>query len=322
MTNTDCYQVDTDDDGTAIYAGVSPLANGKFQMALYTDEYCLFPNEDLGKNFDDYGLTSDMQLSSQDGDGDGDGGDEDAEEWWEASQEYTLTNLNDVYENFKYCTSCIDYPTYQDGYYIGDDGTDEDDLINQCWKFYSHDSFACEADCIAKGHAQGTIVSVDVGGQVFGSILSSYYEDSAARSEAAQAASATEDTEETALSRLLANAFVTLAFVVFVATFLAFAVARRSRYRESRNSKSRRLLDEDKEGRSRSRKSVRSKSRPRDNDEDDGLLRQKSRSKSAGKSKRRSRSRGQPDKEYDAPPKSQSRSKRSSSKGRRHADDF
>jgi hypothetical protein len=271
-----------------------------------------------------------MQLSSQDGDGDGDdnGGDEDSQEWWEASQEYTLENLNDVYESFKYCTSCIDFPTYQDGYYIGDDGTDDDDLINQCWKFYSHDSFTCESDCIALGHSQGTIVSVDVGGKVYGSILSAYYQDSAARSEAAQAVAASNGTEETAFSRLLANAFVTFSFIVFVATFLAFAVARRSRYRESRNSKSRRLLDEDNDGRSRSRKSARSKSRTRDRDreeEGDGLFRsstgRKSRSKSGSKSKRRSRSRGKPEADYD-PPKSQSRSKRSGSKSRRHADDF
>lgn len=328
MTDTDCYQVGTSDDGTAIYAGVSPLAYGKFQMALYTDEYCLAPNEDLGMTFDDFGLTSDMQLSSQDGDGDDNGGDEDSQEWWEASQEYTLENLNDVYESFKYCTSCIDFPTYQDGYYIGDDGTDDDDLINQCWKFYSHDSFTCESDCIALGHSQGTIVSVDVGGKVYGSILSAYYQDSAARSEAAQAVAASNGTEETAFSRLLANAFVTFSFIVFVATFLAFAVARRSRYRESRNSKSRRLLDEDNDGRSRSRKSARSKSRTRDRDreeEGDGLFRsstgRKSRSKSGSKSKRRSRSRGKPEADYD-PPKSQSRSKRSGSKSRRHADDF
>ena len=28
-----------------------------------------------------------------------------------------------------------------DGYIVGDFGTDELDLINQCWKFYSYDSF-------------------------------------------------------------------------------------------------------------------------------------------------------------------------------------
>jgi hypothetical protein len=325
MTDDDCYQVGYSDDGDTIYAGVSPLAYGKFQMALYTDATCLYPNENLG-TFDQYGLTSDMQLSSQDGDGDADGGDEDSQEWWEASQEYTLTNLNDVYEDFKYCTSCIDYPTYQDGYVIGDDGMDDDDLINQCWKFYSHDSFACESDCIALGHSQGTIVSVDAGGKVFGSVLSAYYQDSAARSEAARAAAALNGTEETALSRLLANAFVTFSFIVFVATFLAFAVARRSRYRESRNSKTRRLLAEDDDGRSRSRKSVRSKSRTRDKGEEgDGLFRSstsrksRSKSKSGSKSHGRSRSRGKSEAEHDSP--KPSRSKRSGSKSRRH-DDF
>lgn len=328
MTDDDCFYVGSSDDGTYIYAGVAPLAEGKFEMALYTDEYCLSPNEDLGMNFDDFGLTSDMQLSSQDNGDDYDG---DLESYWEASQEYTLTKLNEVYESFTYCTSCIDFPTYQDGYVIGDDGTDDDDLINQCWKFYSHDSFACEADCIALGHAQGTILSVDVGGKVYGSVLSAYYQDSEARSEAAQAAAAANGPDETALSRLFANAFVTLSFIVFVATFLAFAVARRSRYRESRNSKSRRLLADDEDGRSRSRKSARSKSRTREkDDEGDGLFRssasRKSRSKSKGggsKSKTRSRSRGKSESEYEAPKaQTRSRSKRSGSKSRRHVDDF
>jgi hypothetical protein len=54
------------------------------------------------------------------------------------------------------------YSAYQDGCVTGDDDYDEDDLIHQCWQCYSHDSFACEADCNAMGHhAQGTIVSVD-----------------------------------------------------------------------------------------------------------------------------------------------------------------
>jgi hypothetical protein len=332
MTDADCWAVGYASDGTTVvYAGIEPLAYGKYQISLYTDDgKCLTPNADLGMTFDDFGLTSDMQLSSQD-DGDGDDGDGDSETYWQAAQEYTLADLNDVYETFKYCTSCIDYPTYQDGYVIGDDGTDDDDLINQCWKFYSHDSFACEADCIAMGHAQGTIVSVDAGGQVFGSILSEYYQDSAARSEAAQAAVEANAPEETALSRLFANAFVTLSFIVFVATFLAFAVARRSRYRESRNSKSRRLLADDEDGRSRSRKSVRSKSRTREKDEEgDGLFRsstgRKSRSKSKNgrsKSNGRSRSRGKSETEHEVPKsQSRSRSKRSGSKSRRQVDDF
>lgn len=270
MTNADCFYVGNDKSGNQVYAGVAPKPYGKFEMALYTDGYCLTPNDDLGMTFDDYGLTSDVDLGSKDNNDDY----SDVYDWWVAAQEYTLTNLNEVYEEFKYCTSCVDYPTYQDGYFIGDYGTDDDDLINQCWKFYSHDSFPCEAECIAMAHAQGTILSINYGGAVFGNA----YDFTAVTKTSAI---------DSRFSRLLANVFLTASFVLFVATFLAFAVARRSRYRESRSSKSRRLLDDD-HGDSRSRKSRRSKSRSGRTDgggDDDGLFRTTPTSKSRSKSR-------------------------------------
>jgi hypothetical protein len=327
MTDDDCFYVGNSNDGTPIYAGVAPKEYGKFEMALYTDDYCLYPNDNLGMTFDDFGLYSDVKLGSQDNGGYDDDGSYVAE-WWQNTQEYTLTQLNDVYESYKYCTSCIDYPTYQDGYVIGDTGTDEDDLINQCWKFYSHDSFVCEADCIALGHSQGTILSVDVAGRRYGQSLSAF------SNEAYTSAQKKAAVEESAFSRLLANAFVTFSFIVFVATFLAFAVARRSRYRESRSSKSRRLLDDDG---GRSRKSSRSKSRNRsEGGEADGLFRtsssRKSRSKSGSKKRSSSSKRRESgsDKGDYKPPKTtspgstkRSSSKaRSSSKSRRQPDDF
>jgi hypothetical protein len=311
MTDDDCFYVgNSNSDGTAIYAGVAPLEYGKFQMALYTDGYCLEPNENLGVTFDDYGLYSDVSLSSQDGDD----GYSYAQEWWQDTQEYTLTQLNDVYEGFKFCTSCIDYPTYQDGYFIGDDGTDEDDLINQCWKFYSHDSYACESDCIAMAHAQGTILSVVIGDTMYGQAMADFYDEM--EGEGVSSASKA-STEESKFSRLLANAFVTFSFIVFVATFLAFAVARRSRYRESRSSKSRRLLDDEDGGRSpRSKRSSRSKSKGRD-DEGDGLFRTSSRKRKSNRSRSRGKDR---DEDYQPPKRSSSSKKRSSSRGR--PDDF
>ena len=288
MTDYDCFQVGNDNSGDAIYAGVAPQPYGKFQMALYTDQYCLTPNENLGKNFDDYGLTSDIDLGSKDAT------DDDSYSWayddWYDTQEYTLTNLNDVYEEFKYCTSCVDYPTYQDGYFIGDDGTDDDDLINQCWKFYSHDSFTCEAECIAMAHAQGTILSVSYGDTMFGKTSANFYQHSSGDDQKSM---------ESPMAKLLANAFLTLSFILFVATFLAFAVARRSRYRESRSAKSRRLLDEDRSRRSRRSSKGRRSSSSR-HKEGDGIFkgssspsRSKSRSKRASSSsKRRSKSSG------------------------------
>jgi len=251
MSDSDCFQVGQTNSGDAVYAGVAPQPYGYFEMALYTDDYCLTPDTSLGMTYDDYGLQSDINLGSKDAT------DDDsyywAYEWWYDTQEYTLTNLNQVYEEYKYCTSCVDYPTYQDGYFIGDDGTDDDDLINQCWKFYSHDSYTCEADCIAKAHAQGSILSIEYGDTTFGKSISGFYQQR-------DASTGEVKSSESPFQRLMANAALTASFLLFVATFLAFAVARRSRYRESRSARSRRLLDDDDEGRSRrSRRSSKAK---------------------------------------------------------------
>jgi hypothetical protein len=307
MTDDDCFYVGTTSGGDSIYAGIAPQEYGGFQMALYTDGYCLTPNENTGYTFDSYGLYSDVNLASGEGD-DGGGGDYSwADEWWQDTQEYTLSQLNGVYDDFKYCTSCIDYPTYQDGYYIGDTGTDEDDLINQCWKFYSHDSYPCEADCVAMAHAQGTILSVVLEDKMYGKPQDDFYSDS---TEVSSTKTSSAVKIESQFSRLLANVFVTFSFIVFVATFLAFAVARRSRYRESRTSKSRRLLDDD-DGRSpRSKRSSRSKSKGRDED-GDGLFRTTSRKSSRSKSrskKQRSRGTSERDDEYE-PPRTNRRSR-------------
>lgn len=276
MTDEDCRQIGYDSSGNALYAGVMPTAYAKFQMSLYKDEYCLTPDTTSGLTYDDFGMQSNVDLGSKDGIDD-DASYSWAYDWWFDSQEYTLTQLNDVYEEFKFCTSCVDYPTYQDGFFIGDTGTDDEDLINQCWKFYSHDSYTCEAECISLAHAQGSILQVKYGDTTFGKTISGYYSGTVASS-SSSSASYSAVSQESAIQKLLANVALTASFLLFVATFLAFAVARRSRYRET--SRSRRLLDDDDEGRSRrSRKSLKS---------GDGVFRT-SRSKSES---RKSRSKG------------------------------
>jgi hypothetical protein len=289
MTKYECFAVGKDSSGNVIYASVAPKPYATFQMALYTDSYCLVPNDNLGMTYDDFGLTSDVYLGSKDKDKDY----SNAYDLWEASQEYTFTNLNKVYEEFKYCTSCVDYPTYQDGYFIGDYGTDDDDLINQCWKFYSHDSFTCEAECIAMAHAQGNILSFHYGGSTFGYSEKSFYK---------QASSSSEGIVESRITRWAANAFLTLSVLLFLTNFLAFAVARRSRYRD-RSSRSKRLLQKEQQQRRRSKSRSRSKSAAGDPEEDDGLFRASTRSKS-GHSKSRSKSRSKRSsskKGYEAP---------------------
>mmetsp|Transcript_48976 Transcript_48976/g.56474 ORF Transcript_48976/g.56474 Transcript_48976/m.56474 type:complete len:633 (+) Transcript_48976:215-2113(+) len=333
MTDYDCFYVGNDSSGNVLYAGVAPQPLGGYQMGLYTDAQCLMNDESSGMTFDDFGLQNDIYLGSKDET------DDDsfswAYDWWYDTQEYTLTQLNEVYEEYMYCTSCIDYPTYQDGYVIGDDGMDDDDVINQCWKFYSHDSFPCEADCVALGHSQGTILSVTVGNKMYGEPLQGFYS-----SVEVESASSGTMAKESKLTRLLANVFVTFSFIVFVATFLAFAVARRSRYRESRSSKSRRLLDDDRgedgkysSSKSRRSSSRRSSSRRRSSGkDDDGLFRsskddksRKNRSKSSSRRRSSSRKSSKRDSgnDYDSSVRrSRSRSRKRSSSKAPQSDEF
>lgn len=108
MIDAKCFYVGQSNDGESVYAGVAPQQHGKFQMALYTDGYCITPNEDLGITFDDFCLMSSNVApeSAQDGD-DGSCADNDIFTWWTDTQEYTLTQLNDFHESFNYCMSCV-----------------------------------------------------------------------------------------------------------------------------------------------------------------------------------------------------------------------
>jgi len=353
MTNSDCRQIAYDDDGNAIYAGVHPMLGGNFSMALYRNSTCLIPDDDLDMTYDDFQLYTQMQLESGDG---ADYYDDDVHlSNWENAQEYTLTLLNEVYEEYKYCTLCMDYPTYQDGYFIGDTGTDDGSIINQCWKFHSHDSFACETDCLALADSQGTIVEIKYGstfyGEVWGGVTG---EGSDTHYDHYKQGYRTD--ANTRFSKFKANLFLILSGILFVTTFLAFAVARAS-HRASRTGikskqsgdKSKALLDDeeknfdddqmnrsthrgDRSRRSRSRKSRsgRSSSRKERGRRDKENLTSSSRSKSRNRSKSksmsrsksskgrsmRSRSRRQKDEEQQERSRRSSGRKRSSSRHR------
>jgi len=337
MTDADCRQMGD------YYGGVLPLEGGTFQMSAFEDSACLYPLSDI--TFDDLGgggrraleeaggANEERDLSGEDDncrrrleqineqreleDGNGgnnDGGDFDCD-YYDAAQEYTLTDLNEVYDTYRYCTLCIDYPTYQDGYLIGDDGMDEDDLINQCWKFHSHDSYTCNGDCMAKGSMQGSIIEVSVGSTTFGTEW-----EGANEVVNSDGQFVTSRHGATRLDRIKANLFLTFAGILFVATFLAFAVARgsgRERRSRSRSSKSRSLLTSDEKRRARSssrHRSSRSKSKGRrSSSRGDGERRSKSGTRGNSRSRRDS----------DSPrTSSRSKSKSRSGGGRRHADDF
>ena len=289
MSKNECFGVGYDEKGNQLYAAVQPTQGGKFQMGLYSDGQCLSLNTDTSYTYDDFGYQSDLNLGSKDKTDD-DAFHSQAYEYWHNTQEYTLQNLNTVYNDFRFCTSCVDYPTYQDGYFIGDDGKDDDDLINQCWKFYSHDSYNCDADCIAMGSAQGSITWINYNGKQFGQLMENQYSSqyTGTRLSATSSTSSERANDGHRLDRLKANLFLTMAGIVFVATFLAFAVARGSskkKAKSSSRSRSRRLLDDDRDATRRSSRSMSARSTKSRSKSRSGVSSSKSRSKSRSRVK-------------------------------------
>lgn len=162
MGDGDCEWVGTNQYGDYLYKAPMPLQGGGFIIGLYVDDQCLVPNDDDTVNADSVGgnyYNQKIDWNDYYGYGNGYGN--------VNVEEYTMTLFNEVYESFKYCTLCLDYPSYQDGYFNGD-GYDGDDLINQCWKFYSHDTYICDTECVATADAQGTINAFRYGQKVYG----------------------------------------------------------------------------------------------------------------------------------------------------------
>jgi len=253
MTDADCTKMGQDSNGDYLYSGIMPYTGGMYSIGLYTDATCLYPDTS-GYTYDDFGQTTTLDLGSKD---DGSLSDDTLNTlngYWEATQEYTLELLNEVYSEFKYCTLCMDYPTYQDGYFIGDSGTDEDDMINQCWKFHSHDSYNCETGCIALGDAQGSILQINYAGRTFGTSWDGSGASGSTKVFDHYAKGYTSDSGS-AIDRFKANAYITFNGVLFIATFLAFSVARGSRVDASEKSRSLLSREDRKKARSSSRKS-------------------------------------------------------------------
>ena len=187
ITDEDCFQIyPSDDDSTYYYAGALPLPGGRIKMSLFEDGMCVTPRTDLAfedvyvdqyylnsywSQFDDdqyrymngqaVGYASrrlDEEANNEcrgddrrlENNGGNNGGYMDCFSWASA-REPQLDAFNEVFSTYQYCTPCVDYPSYQDGYLIGDYGTDEDDLVNQCWKFISHDSYPCTGKFMGAG---------------------------------------------------------------------------------------------------------------------------------------------------------------------------
>ncbi len=322
MTKNQCTAVGYDESGNRLYSEVQPMEGGRFQMGLYSDAQCIVLNTQTKYTYDDFAEVSELNLGSKDKTND-DSFHTQAYQYWQDSQEYTFTNLNTVYNDYRFCTSCVDYPTYQDGYFIGDDGKDDDDLINQCWKFYSHNSYNCDADCIAMGAEQGSISWISYNGMQFGTLIDGQYDKNHDKTTLAGTTVSSTSSVKLRLENLKANVFLTFAGIVFVATFLAFAVARGSNKKKKKpsRSRSRRLLDADYGGDEDRRVSSRSQSRSRRGGDSKSVRssRSKSKSRSAGMSVSRSKSRSRRDRSEYEPPSSSTAEKvsRSASRSRR-----
>jgi len=278
--NEDCEYVGYDSYGNALYAGVQPVSGGDIMMGLYNDQYCLVEDTSSGMTYDSFGKTSNMDL------GDKDKGNLDDDTlytlygYWKNTQEYTLTLLNEVYEEFKYCTLCMDYPTYQDGYFIGDTGTDDDDLINQCWKFHSHDSFIVDSTAIAAADAQGGIVRIVYGGQKFGTL----WNGSSGSGSSSSRYGSGNASVQSKFSKFKANAYLTFNGVLFIATFLAFSVSRGNGKDKSGKRRSLLSKEERRAAKAKSPRSVSSKRSKKSAGSSSKKERSSSRSKSNGRS--------------------------------------
>ena len=100
-----------DSNGNYLYAGVMPETGGRFIVGLYNNKQSLNPDTKSGLTYDDFGKTSDMYLGSEDDGSLSDDAINTLYAYWTSAQEYTLNIMNVIYDEYKYCTLCMDYPT-------------------------------------------------------------------------------------------------------------------------------------------------------------------------------------------------------------------
>jgi len=137
-------------EGKLLYVDVMPRPGGYLEMGLYTDEKCITKfdgdiNYDTFLKAEEYGYgygddNDEYGKYNDDKDGYGDRRSLSYNNYYNNKNnnnkeidgmEYKLTDFNNIFDRFRECTSCVDYPTYQDGYLIGNTGTDDESLINQ-----------------------------------------------------------------------------------------------------------------------------------------------------------------------------------------------
>jgi len=204
----DCEQIGQGNDGTYLYGALRPIEGGYFMMGVYLDQDCLLATNDYtyddvaGSYYADYNANGQNKYQYVDDDYVGN----QMSAWKINAKEDTLEMFNDALEDFRSCSPCVDYPSYQDGY--------EDDGINQCYKFYSHGGYNCRGECLKIAAKQGTITNIRYGTYEFkGSGKALSY-------------SSKNKQTVTAFQRVLSNFFLSVSAIIFVATFLSFYTTR------------------------------------------------------------------------------------------------
>jgi hypothetical protein len=234
-----CEKAGGDGKGNYLYKALMPLKGGTMMMGLYRDQNCLVPDTTSGLNADSFGkkytyldlgdcykgyLDDDVIATLT--------------EYWENAQEYTLTDFNEAYAPFRYCTLCLDNPAYQDGYLIGG-GDGEGGQINQCYKFMSHDAYGCTGSCLYMGSAQGTINKVKYGDYWYGQV----WEGTKKGNTGWQSMTTSSMSKTSAkFSSLKANIFVTMNALIFITMFFSYSVAKKSLQNTLNDDKSAGLL--------------------------------------------------------------------------------
>lgn len=90
--------------GNEVYYAPKPLEGGSFELSLYRDWRCLIPIPSEEQTYDEY-FGNNVNIEEW--------GDDDYNIKQNAqalTKEYTMTLFNEVFEEFKYCTLCYDYP--------------------------------------------------------------------------------------------------------------------------------------------------------------------------------------------------------------------
>ena len=230
LLSDDCEGFGTDKYGSYLYKAPRPIQGGGFEIGLYVDDTCMTPYGEEGVNalnyYNDGGYSSGNNKNNNNNNYYyGNYYDWNSNQYdYGNSDEAVLELFNEVYEEFKYCTLCIDYPSYQDGYFNGE-GYDDDDLINQCWKFYSHDTYECDTACIALGSAQGTINAFTFGGKVYGTAWDGSSQGAKSSRSSSFSRSSFQNNGESIASRLAANFFLLMCALCFGFACYAFVNA-------------------------------------------------------------------------------------------------